>query len=315
MTPTDNRSTLLDNLISSENTSTGVTPQQKPPHDDRFYHLPPDLDPIFLSVAKRIYAQINLVILAANTIAAVFSISAAVSLIEEDDDFRYQICDYGNPVSIGVQCPYTQSPIFISFLVIWTIYFTILCTYKYHRTVEYWTHDLRFYFASEAVAFDLLMQVMVAIGVVLTLISGLGGFYYVIHNGTTTAIGSIVIFIAVNLVNLKALANGKFDVLATRPIDELFPQPIYIKLIPQSSWKNLFGVCYHPQEVIDLFLQLTLQSYQYASKNNVAASQEEIHKPSNKENKAVLLSDYCHHAKEVQEAMKTLLPEDYVPNK
>lgn len=215
---TDNRSTLMDNLIAADGPPSSASSTAKPNHntiqDDRFYYLPADLDHIFVSIGKRCYAQINLLVLAINTISAVFSISAAVSLIEEDDDFRYNFCDYGSPVSIGVQCPYLNSPTFICFLVVWILYFITLGLYKYHRTIDYWTHDLRFYFASEAVAFDLFIQVMVKIGLVLTLASGFGGIYFVIHNGTTTSLGSIFVFMAVNLVNLKALGNGKYEVLS-----------------------------------------------------------------------------------------------------
>lgn len=70
--------------------------------------------------------------------------------------------------------------------------------------------------------------------------------------------------------------------------------------MPQSCWKNLYGVLYHPQEVIDLFLQLTLQSLQF---------------PSTSANEKVMLVDFCRQMSEVQEAMKILLPADLIPNK
>lgn len=193
---------------------------------------PPELEDIFTSLGKRIYAQMNIIILCANTIAAVFSISSAVSLIEEDDDWtlrQYQFCDYGNPKAVTVQCPYENSPVFLVFLIIWSIYFITLFTYKFHGTADYWSNDLRFYLANDMLNNSLFMFVMIIIGMILSVISFVGSMYFVAHNGTTQSLGSIFVFFGVNVHNLYNMMGSEIQALKGLSMKD-FPDHIIVNL-------------------------------------------------------------------------------------
>lgn len=193
---------------------------------------PPELEDIFTSIGKRIYAQMNILIMCANTIAAVFSISSAVSLIEEDDDFtlrRYQFCTYGDATSVTVQCPYESSPVFLVFLILWSIYFITLFTFKFHGTVDFWSNDLRFYLANDLLNNSVFMFVAVVIGMILTAISSIGAISFVIHNGTTQSLSSIFVFTGVNMYNLYNLLGSEVQALKGMSIDD-FPRSIMVNL-------------------------------------------------------------------------------------
>ncbi|RYH05181.1 hypothetical protein EON65_45420 [archaeon] len=152
-----------------------------------------ELEDIFISFGKRVWMQIDVIVMCFNTINACFSISAAVSLIPKYNYGEYTFCDYGDngePIGIGVQCPYLPSPTFISLLTIWTLYFLTIFTYKVHRTFDWWSNDLRFYMACDIINNDIFMYIMVYVGIVLTLLSGLCGIYFVTQNGSDESLGN-----------------------------------------------------------------------------------------------------------------------------
>lgn len=153
-----------------------------------------ELEDLHVSIGKRIYAQLDMIIMAFNTINAVFAISAAVSLIPKYDYSLYSFCDYGDngkPLSIGVQCPYLPSPVFISFLIVWCLYFLTIFSYRFHRTIDYWSNDLRFYVACDMLNNEIFMYIMVLVGIALTFVSAVGGIYFVTQNGSTASLGKI----------------------------------------------------------------------------------------------------------------------------
>eukprot|EP01033_Poteriospumella_lacustris_P001819 gene1819-1319_t len=210
-----------------------VAPSLPPPPQPTLARTPPpELEDLFTSIGKRIYAQLNIIIMCANTIAAVFSITSTISLIEKDDDWtmqQYQFCDYGPPLSVAVQCPYETSPIFLCFLVIWSIFFITLFTYKFHGTADYWSNDLRFYLANDMLNNSLFMFVMIIIGMILSMISVFVTIYFAAHNGTTQSLGSVFVFFGVNVHNLYNLMGSEVQALRGLSMKD-FPQQIMVKL-------------------------------------------------------------------------------------
>lgn len=180
-------------LVSFADQLRASSPSQGPPADPL---KGVELEDLHISVGKRIYAQIDMIIMAFNTINAVFSISAQVSLISEDAySHFFRICDYndGTPLNVLVQCPYYPSPVFISFIITWTLYFVTIFIYRYQRTIEYWSNDLRFYLACDMLNNEMFMYIMVFVGVLLTFVSAIGGIYYATHNGSDTTIGKCLV--------------------------------------------------------------------------------------------------------------------------
>ena len=200
----------------------------------------------FTTIIKRLYAQLGLIVMTANTVTSVFSISAAVSLIPDDDaGARYNFCTYGgNGIAVYVQCPYIPSPVFQTILSIWCIYFAVFFSYKYYKTSCFETDDLRFYVYCDQFNSTIMNRVMIGLGVLLTFISAIGGINFVIHNGTTDSIGPILIFCAVNVYNLALMGVCKFKILAAMDIykSEAFKLPIMINTEMLWSVFNLNGL-------------------------------------------------------------------------
>lgn len=190
----DIHTSLLSSVVASE----GQSPHQ-------YKYSPPstvmsvsesykgyELEDFFISLGKRVWMQIDVIVMLVNTINACFSISAAVSLIPKESHGQYNFCDYGEngePLSVGVQCPYLPSPTFISLLTVWTLYFVTIFAYKVHRTFDWWSNDLRFYMACDMVNNDIFMYIMACVGMVLTIASGLCGIYFVTQNGSDDSLG------------------------------------------------------------------------------------------------------------------------------
>lgn len=211
----------------------------------------------FYSFIKRIFSQFSLIVMCANTISSVFSISAAVSLIPDDNAAAmYRFCDYGNDneaSSVYVQCPYIPSPVFQTFLSLWCIYFVTYFTYKYYDTSCYMTNDLRFYVYCDKFNSTLVNRIMVGLGVLLTFVSGIGAAQSVVHNGTTDSIGPILVFVLVNIYNLVYMAMCRFKTLSTMDMEksEAFMRPIEITTEPIWSIYNLNGMLVTHQNLFD----------------------------------------------------------------
>lgn len=237
-----------------------------------------ELESLHVSIGKRLYAQLNVLVMCANTIAAVFSISAAVSLIPKDDDFelmRYDFCTYGPPLTVEVQCPYHTSPVFLTFLIIWSLYFITLFVYKFHGTYDYWSNDLRFYLVHDMLNNTFVMFVFVIIGMVLTLVSCVGGIVFVCQNGSIPSISSILVFTGVNLYNLHKMFGGEFAALKNCHLHKDFPVPIMIDLsvsrlltVQDSSSGAKGGIVYRKpvdhitathKEVLDFIIESVLR--------------------------------------------------------
>jgi hypothetical protein len=240
-----------------------------------------EMESIFASIGKRLYAQMNIFVMCANTVTAVFSISAAVSLIPQPATmWRYDFCDYGEPLSVEVQCPYHSSPVFLTFLVLWSLYFATLFSYKFHATYDYWSNDLRFYLANDMLNNSFFMFVLIVVGMILTMVSSIGGISYVIHNGSTQSIGSILVFTGVNMFNLYNLLGGEFQALRGCSMERDFPEPVMIDLSvsrklevtytatyyhtkdtpPVIKRKPVDGIMVKHRDVLDFVVECVLQS-------------------------------------------------------
>lgn len=194
------------------------------------------------SFFKRLYAQLDLLVMFVNVIIAVFSISAAVSLIPTDNSMLFTGCDYGAPLATNVQCPYADSPSFAAFLSVWTIYFAVFLSYKIAKTGKYDTMDLRFYLASDMVNNRIFHRCMVGLGVVLTLVSAIVAISFVCHNGTVESLGSIFTFVGVNLYTLFTMRRGKLLALQKHhTIAAVLPTPVWIT-VPTANPGNLYGI-------------------------------------------------------------------------
>jgi hypothetical protein len=197
--------------------------------DDHFTTPPLELDSEVVAVGRRLYAQFDLVVLFANCVSACISIPAAISLIPTDSVFALQ-CDYGQSLGAYQQCPYTTSPIFMGFMGFCIVYFLSFITYKIYNTFDYFTNDLRFYIASDMVVNDFVHQVFVYVGFGFTVTGGLAALGFVIKNGTTDSIGSILTFMFVNFFTFRQLMRGNYVSLYKQDMRTLFPRPIYFKL-------------------------------------------------------------------------------------
>lgn len=159
-------------------------------------------------VGKKILSQSDLLVMFANTIVSIFSISAAVSLIPRDDEtINYTFCTYGNggeADTVLVQCPYLPSPGFISVLLVWMIYFGVLFAYKYISTSEFSSNDLRYYMACDRHNSRLVHRLLIGAGIVLTVGSGLFGISFIVSNGNDAAVGSILVFMTLNISGIDS---------------------------------------------------------------------------------------------------------------
>lgn len=210
---------------------------------------PKDLgeDP-FSTFIKRVFAQLSLLVMFANTLSSVFSISAAVSLIPDDNAApRYHFCEYGDnnqADGVFVQCPYVPSPVFQTFISLWVVYFVVYFSYKFWVTSAYETNDLRFLIFCDKFNSTTFNRVLVGLGVLLTFVSGIGAGQAVVHNGTTDSISPILVFMIVNWYNLYHMAVCKFQVLHDMDMhkEEAFAQAIVITTEPVWSVLNLNGL-------------------------------------------------------------------------
>ena len=210
---------------------------------------PKDLgeDP-FSTVIKRVFAQLGLLVMFANTLSSVFSVSAAVSLIPDYDAApRYHFCEFGSnnqADGVFVQCPYVPSPVFQTFISLWVIYFVIYFSYKFWVTSAYETNDLRYLVFCDKFNSTMFNRILIALGVLLTALSGVGAAQAVVHNGTTDSISPIIVFMLVNWYNLYHMAVCKFKVLHDMDMhkEEAFAQAIVITTEPVWSALNLNGL-------------------------------------------------------------------------
>jgi hypothetical protein len=250
------KDSLLTN-VASENESSGDNRHftQNQSHQQYKKQLV-ELEALHISIGKRIYSQIDVIVMFLNTMTAVFSISAAVSLIPQYDYSQYTFCDYGPPIAIGVQCPYLPSPVFISFFIAWILYFFSMMTYKWFHTYEYWSNDLRFYIACDSLHNTFPMKCFIYIGMILTIVSTIGGIVYVFHNGSTSSLGSIFVFASVNLYNLSKMMSSRIKTLLTLNLERDFPHPIHIRLPLVLTKNHIDGIILNHNEVFEYLYQL-----------------------------------------------------------
>ena len=228
---------MLGDIVSNDSTKTSLLSSNNgyngnksccpaSPHEKELENY---LDNLLVSYIRRFFMQLEIFILFGNTLSAIFSISAAVSLIPRTD-YSYDFCDWGNPTGYFVQCPYLPSPAFGTCLAVWTLYFTTIFLYRFQRCLPYYTHDVRFYLACDMINNELFIQIMVYIGFVFTFASALAGIYYSFHNGTENTLGSILVFLVVNIHSLYGMLGGRYKKLQTIiNLEEVFPSPIYLK--------------------------------------------------------------------------------------
>jgi hypothetical protein len=101
-----------------------------------------------------------------------------------------------------VQCPYLPSPAFISVICIWMLYFCVTFLYKFMLTSQFHSSDLRFYMACDKHNTRIVHRILIGIGVFLTVVSGLFGVSFIVSNGNDAAVGSILVFMTLNIYNL-----------------------------------------------------------------------------------------------------------------
>ncbi len=263
------KDSLLPNIASAEaggDNRNRATPNQKYQNKKAV-----ELEDLHISIGKRIFAQMDVIVMFLNTITAVFSISAAVSLIPQYDYSSYTFCDYGSPVAIGVQCPYLPSPVFISFFVAWTFYFIGLISYKWYHTNDYWSNDLRFYLVCDNLHNTYVMKCFIIIGFILTIVSAIGGITFVFKNGSTASLGSIFVFASVNFYNLSKMMSSRMKVLAQIDIIGDLPHPVYIKLPPSLTDGHMQGVTLNHNEVFEYLYQAVAISTMVGDEQRLAA--------------------------------------------
>jgi hypothetical protein len=219
------------------------------------------------------------IVLFPNTMVAIFSISAQVSLIPQYDYSSYTFCDYGSPQAIGVQCPYLTSPAFISFAVIWISYFTALFIYQISYSWDYMTNDVRFYIICDLLHNEQVLLLFVYSGIVLTITSALVGIYFVCHNGTESSLGSIFVFTAVNIYNYITMYGSKLMALRSisrQQFEEKFCKPVYFVLPSylQTVTKG-YGVLVGHNDVLDYIYHVQIHAFQQASAIVVNAAASE----------------------------------------
>jgi hypothetical protein len=227
----------------------------------------PELDSEIVALGRRLYAQFDLLILFINCLSACYSIPAAVSLIPNDASANYNFCDYGPPDGVFVQCPFLESPIFIGFVLVCTIYFVTFVTYKIFRTYEFFTNDLRFYIATDMIVNDTIHKMFVYFGVLFTISGGIAGLAFVFHNGTTDSVGGILTFVFVNLFTLRQIMNGKYACLNDHDMNRLFPVPIYFKLPHIQSTLRL--IVTNHADIFDYLLQSMVYSKSLLAEDSV----------------------------------------------
>ena len=194
---------------------------------------------------KRNYSESNLIVMAANTMSSVVGISSLISLIPyQGTFFGGNFCEYGDSLGTFVQCPYLTSPDFQAIISLWCVYFFMYYIWRYYWTSFYDTNDLRYYIYYDKFNSTMGNRVMIALGVLLTIVSGGEGVYSVSHNGTTNAVPSMLVFMTVNLYNLIQMGTCRFQVLANIDMNKIdaFKKPIIIDTIGIWSIFNLNGL-------------------------------------------------------------------------
>lgn len=199
------------------------------------------LEDVWVSVGKRVYAEIDIIILFGNCLNACFYIPQAISMIPKDDDMvlnQYDFCEYGEPEKLYVQCPYLESPTFLGFVIWCTLYFVSFFVYKFIWTFEYWSNDLRFYIAYDVVNSQRVCKVFVAFGIVFTIVAGITGLGFAAHNGSSDSVGGILSFVFVNFYTFGQMWGSRFQ---DKNMMDLFPNEIMIHL-PIANAYNFDGI-------------------------------------------------------------------------
>lgn len=234
-------SPLLEDHRSAGKTSATVNIDRKSLYEDT----------TFMVFAKRIFVNANMLAMCANTLGSITTIAADVSLIDVGyDSYQYNFCTYGrngNPTGLQAQCPYDTSPGFVAILTLWSLYYASFFVASNIFTRFYDTNDLRFFIAAEHYKALMLNKVMIGVGIVLTVLSVGVGLFFVMHNGSDSSVGSILVFGSVNIYNLVMMANCQFEVLSgqgasTDNLARLFPTPVYINTYSLAKPGNGYGL-------------------------------------------------------------------------
>ena len=209
-----------------------------------------EYDEVWVDVGKRVYSQMDIIIVFLNCVSACFSISAGVSLIPSNNMNYAQFCDLGNAIGQYVQCPYVESPEFLCILGVCIIYFSAFIIFKILWTFEFMTNDLRYYISCDMVINSVIHKCFVLFGIVFTFAGGFTGIGYVIHNGSTDSLGLIFTFMGVNFYTFASMFRGRYRVLYDSEVTLLFPDPVYIRF-PDASLSNLSGVLINHRDLFD----------------------------------------------------------------
>ena len=205
----------------------------------------PDGEDFLTTFIKRVYAESNLIVMAANTMSSIVGISSLISLIPYQGTIvGNDFCEYGNSLGAFIQCPYLTSPDFQAIISLWCIYFLVYFLWRYYWTSFYETNDLRYYVYYDKFNSTAGNRVLIALGVMLTIVSGGEGVYSVAHNGTTNAVPSMLVFMAVNLYNLVQMGSCRYSVLASLDMNktEAFRRPIPVDTEGLWTVGNLNGL-------------------------------------------------------------------------
>jgi hypothetical protein len=166
---------------------------------------------IFISIGRRIFTFLPLLVSLLNTLTKVYSLAAKLSsktpgspTYEYLDGMVFKTCDYSNFFSnscsnaadtnqisffcdasgssiesVTLQCSFTSQTAFVGFISIWCCLFGVYILYMFLMTVRYSTWDLRYYIAEQHYKMGAVTTIWKVLSIGLTLASGGYSFYSV----------------------------------------------------------------------------------------------------------------------------------------
>lgn len=148
--------------------------------------------------------------------------------------------EYMYPVSASYICPYANSTLFRSFIIVWAIYFGLFAILRLTASHRFSPRDFRFYVDMDNYNASPLNRVMCFIGVLLTVISFAVSLLLLsqIDGGagiTITSVQDSIFFVLVNLATIVGL--GKREYVATRisSVHLEFPNAIVFQTLPGGN--------------------------------------------------------------------------------
>lgn len=205
-----------------------------------------------ISLKKRFFALIPAMIMTFNTMNTVntLAIVASTYVAEYDcnaatygnqcsSDSNVYTCIFGSPIIVKLSCPYQSNGLFIAFLIIWCIYFTVLLLGIYSFSLRFRTNDLRYYLSQDKFKTSIINSWLVRIGIILSIVSALVVIGYSFANDNSSGVTSTITFCLLNAYSLLNLGNCYFDTLLNDELKlEDFPEIVLQKeknLIPLTS--------------------------------------------------------------------------------